>query len=105
MTGTIKSYNNDFPLIRIATDIPAHTDLNTITTVGSYRIRSYGEASGMTNMPYVSAGALYVKNGMLENNVNYKQQIYLAYDCNVFIRHTSDAGVTWSAWKKFAFVS
>ena len=91
--------------LNTGTDIPRNSNFNTLITPGSYRVRSYSDASTMTNIPEKIAGTLYVKNGMLESGANYIQQIYASFTTHIYIRYSDDKGSTWSAWDQLALKS
>ena len=92
----------DVLALKTAPDIPRNSNFNSLVTVGNYRVRSYSDSTTMPNIPVQMAGTLYVKNSMLENGANYRQQIYVTHQNVIYLRYTTDNGSTWSNWDSLA---
>lgn len=99
------SISTDVLALKTAPDISMNSNFNSLVAVGNYRVRSYSDSATMSNIPVQTAGTLYVKNSMLENGANYKQQIYVTHQNVIYLRYTSDNGSTWSNWDSLALDS
>ena len=85
--------------------IPDNTDLNSITTIGTYYVTAYSGAATLTNLPIVSSGRLVVMPLNTDNNNRLIQIFYPTWNAverinQVYIRQlpTNDG---WTSWYLF----
>lgn len=78
--------------------ITNNTDLNSITTAGSYYIAGDSIMPTIQNAPSSNSGKLEVASS-LGTGGNYVRQTYTDWKTKQFVRYTTNAGTTWTAWE------
>lgn len=74
------------------------TNINTITSPGSYYTGGYAEMTDITNVPEGNRPFILYVVGMVTNEA-YLRQIAIMYDSNrIYTRSTINKGLTWTAW-------
>ena len=96
----------DVPTLHKFTNIPDGTDLNTITTIGTFKSTSKAHSDTMTNTPSGISGGfrMIVSNWTGDENYNTLVRQELYYYNRTYIRCLQSDGVTWSAWQQLAFL-
>ena len=88
-------------LLKGGTPIAEGTDLNTLTTPGSYYFNADNQINTLLNCPITSAFTMkvfYSTGGVIP----YIKQEIKQYDTNSYLtRHSEDSGSTWSAWETY----
>ena len=81
------------------TSLTNSNDLNTVKTVGNYRISN--ASSIPKNAPENSRGRMYVYDGMLSGDPNTLFQKYITYPSGVvYTRYYKSSASSWTAWEK-----
>ena len=77
------------------------TDLNDIIDCGTYRSTSTAHTSTMTNVPNGVTGGftMYVSSYTSTSSNNQYRRQEIIQSSNTYIRHTSNGGSTWTAWR------
>lgn len=88
-------------LLKGGTPIADGTDLNTLTTPGSYYFNADNQINTLLNCPITSAFTMKVFYSTGDAGVYIKQEIK-QYNTNSYLtRHSEDLGSTWSAWETY----
>lgn len=88
------------------TQLVENTDLNKIVETGTYRSIQASHTATMKNAPSGLSGGftMHVYSWTATStNTEYRRQ-ELLYAQQTYVRHTVDGGVTWSSWKRVAYV-
>lgn len=92
-----KANKADVFLLNGGTAITNNTNLNTITTPGSYYISGDSIMPTILNAPSSNSGKLEVFSS-LGTGANYVRQVYTDWKTKQFVRYTTNGGGTWTAW-------
>ena len=88
-------------LLKGGTPISEGTDLNSLTTPGSYYFNADNQINTLSNCPITSAFTMKVFYST-GNVIPYIKQEIKQYDTNSYLtRHSEDSGSTWSAWETY----
>lgn len=93
-----KANKADALLLSGGTAITNNTNLNTITTAGSYYIAGDSIMPTILNAPSANSGKLEVFSS-LGTGTNYVRQVYTDWKTKQFVRYTTNGGGTWTAWE------
>ncbi len=85
--------------------VPANADLNTYITPGTYGQSTGSTAQTIKNLPYSNSPyefKLIVEYYFSNSSQYIMQRLYRWRSTEYYIRESTDSGVSWLAWKKFA---
>lgn len=106
MNGKEIALREDVPTLKQYTNIPDGTDLNTLTTVGTYKSVSKAHTDTMTNTPSGLSGGFRMVVSIWTGNADYntlvRQELY--YYNRTYVRCLQSDGVTWAAWQQVAYL-
>ena len=92
--------------VKYYTQLAENTDLNTITTIGTYRSIQQSHSDTMQNVPTAINGGFtlhVVPWTATPTNAQYRRQ-EIIYGRMTYTRHTTNSGETWSAWNTTAYL-
>ncbi len=96
------------PLGYVEDEIPENTDIDTITTPGTYKIRFSASAATMTNLPVQQAGVLYVYASVGADITGPATWTYLVAEYQTYLGQRylrcgesgSGTTITWQNWRR-----
>lgn len=89
-----------YNLVRTFNVLASGADLNTIVTAGHYAAANT-VAGSLINCPVTRSFRLTVETGLTGSTNNWLRQILIRGETgDTYTRYTTDAGVTWTSWKK-----
>lgn len=87
-----------FYKLRGYTKIPANSDLNSYTNVGSYVCDSNADASSLSNCPITNGFKMIVEQ---TTSSSYIVQTIISRPGSQWKRYTSNGGTTWNSWSAY----